>query len=293
MITQTQKTEIQWHLKNYAAGFSSQKQAANSLKDCSEATVINIIGEKWDSISDKMWIHLSKLLKVGKQRIVPVETLDFTTLINYFSLAKEEGATFAITGNAGFGKSFSAGFFAETHRSKNAYLITCAEYWNKKMFLCNILQQMGKEYAGMNVGELMEAIVRELGRMHQPLIILDEIDKLKDDVLKFFITLYNDLFQKCGFIWLSTDNIEKRMRKGLNLNRNGYKELYSRIGSKFITLKGTTREEVQQICQENGVTDANEIGLIVNTYGGDLRRVERSLLKSRMKEIANRKTKAA
>lgn len=293
MITQEQKKEISWHLENYCAGFSSQKTAAATLKDCSEATIIHMINQKWSDISDKMWHNVAKQLNVGSRKIIPVETLDFITLITYFDVAKQEGASFAITGDAGFGKSFAGQWYADNHRSQSVFFIQCAEYWNKKMFLAAILQRMGKEPAGLNVAELMDTIVRELRRMNKPMIILDEVDKLKDDVLKFFITLYNELNQLCGFVWTSTDNIDKRMRKGLNLNKNGYKELWSRIGSRFIELKGTTHKEVKQICEENGITDINEINTIINSYGGDLRRVERSLLKARVKSIAQTKKPAA
>lgn len=293
MINEQQKKEITWHLQNYVAGFPSQRQAANSLSNVSEATVIQITNNRWNDISDKMWLSVMKQIGMGKRSIEPVETMDFNTLILYFSLAKEEGATFAVTGGAGYGKSFSGRWYAANNRSNNVYYLECAQYWNKKMFLCNLLQAMGKEYAGMTIGDLMETIIRELRRQHQPLIILDEIDKLSDPVLTFFITLYNDLNGMCGFVWTSTNNIQKRMRRGLSLNKTGYQEVFSRIGSRFIELHGTTADEVRAICHANGITDAGEIAKVVNEYQGDLRRVERNLLKHRVKSIQTKTKNAA
>ena len=289
MINQQQKKEITWHLQNYVASFPSQRQAANSLTDVSESTIIQVCNNRWDAISERMWMSIAKQIGVGNKSIEPVETLDFNTLILYYSIAKEEGATFAITGGAGFGKSFSGRWFAANNRSNNVYYIECAQYWNKKMFLSNILQTMGKEYAGMNVGELMETIIGELRKQPCPLIILDEIDKLSDPVLTFFITLYNDLNGMCGFVWTSTNNIQKRIRKGLSLNKTGYQEVFSRIGSRFIELHGTTPDEVRNICHANGITDAEDIARIVNEYNGDLRRVERNLLKHRVKSFKTKK----
>lgn len=294
MITQQQKKEIQWQLQKFVATFPTQKQAAANLADCSEATLINILASKWDNISEKMFISIGKQLGVGTRTTVPVETLDFNTLILYFTLAKEEGATFALVGPAGSGKTFAGKWFATNMRGKSVYYLECAEYWNKKMFLGNLLQAMGKENTGMNIGEMMELIVRELRRQHEPLIILDEVDKLSDPVLAFFITLYNELNNMCGFVWTSTNAIEKRITRGRNISKRGYQELFSRIGSKFISLKGASPAEIREICEQNGITDPMQVGLIINDCEGDLRRVSRHLLKDKAKQLnANRKKSAA
>lgn len=288
MITETQKKEIKQCLQSYVNDFPSQKKAAESLNNCSEATVINILTESnWQKVGDAMWLNVGKQLGVGRRQSVLVETMDFQTLILYFTLAKEEGATFAIVGPGGYGKSYAGKWFASVNRSRNVYYLECAEYWNKKVFLNNLLKAMGKGETGMGIGEMMETIVHDLRRQHQPLIILDEVDKLSDPVLKFFITLYNELNTLCGFIWTSTSAIEKKIMKGKGLNKSGYQELFSRIGSRFIELRGTTPDEVRELCQANGITDEIEVAKIINEYDGDLRRVERNFLKARAKEIRN------
>ncbi len=287
-MTTQQKQKISWELNNYVSAFPSQRQAANSLKGCSEATIIGILKNNWDTISDEMWRNIENQLDRRRTKAQLVETQNFMTLILYFTMAQQEGASFAITGNAGYGKSFAGKAFASANRDKNTYYIECAEYWNKKMFLCNILQTMGKQYGGMNVGELMQAIVSELRRQHKPLIILDEVDKLSDPVLKFFITLYNELNGACGFVWTSTDNITKRLMRGVNLNKNGYQELYSRIGQRFITLPMASSADMKQVCQANGITDEEEVNRVINESQGDLRRIERNILKK--KAIDMRKT---
>jgi Cdc6-like AAA superfamily ATPase len=285
MINEQQKKEIAAALKNYAATFTSQKEAAKSLKDCSEATLIAIVKENYGGISDAMFTNIGKQIGVFKRELKMVETQDFQTLILYYSLAKEEGATFAIVGPGGSGKSYAGKWYAAANRTRNVYFLECAEYWNKKTFLSNLLKAMGKGETGMNAGEMMETIVSELRHQHQPLIILDEVDKLTDPVLKFFITLYNELNTLCGFVWTSTNAMQKRMKKGLGTNKIGYQELFSRIGSRFVELHGTTPAEVTELCQVNGITEREEIAKIVNEYNGDLRRVDRSLLRNKLIKI--------
>jgi DNA transposition AAA+ family ATPase len=287
-LTQQQKTEIQWQLQNFVSTFNSQKEAAAQIENCSEGTISQIINGKYDLVSEKMWLTIAKQIGYHARETVMVETQDFSTLILYFSLAKENGATFAITGDAGFGKSYSARWYAANNRTRNVYYLVCAEYWNKKMFLSNLLKRMGKGETGLNVGEMMEMIVQHLRSQHQPLIILDEVDKLPDPVLKFYITLYNELNSLCGFVLLSTDAMQKRMKKGLGRNVIGYQELRSRMGSRFIELHGTTPDELKAICHANGITNEVEIQRIINEYGGDLRRVDRYFLKEHAKKLRNR-----
>lgn len=293
-FTPQQKQDIQWHLKNYVSTFSSQRRASEALDNCSEATLISMLNEsKWNDVSDAMWLNVGKQIGAFKRRSKLVETLDFQTLCLYYSLAKEEGATFAITGGAGSGKTYAGKWYAEAKRKQNVYYLECASYWNKKHFLGNLCQAIGKNAAGLSIPEMMETIVRELSRQHQPLIILDEIDKLSDNVLIFYITLYNELNGLCGFAMQSTNQMQKRMMKGLRTNKTGFQELFSRIGSRFIELKGTTPDEVREMCVENGITQEEEIRGIIHEYQGDLRRVERQLLKHSAKQFRNKKNSFA
>lgn len=289
-VTQTQKKQISWMLKMYVARFSSVKKASETISDCSEATIVCMISETefcWEKISDAMWRNVMKQIDDTANYARLVETQNFQTLLLYFSIAREEGASFSIVGNAGWGKSFTAKWYAQANRKNHVYYLECAEYWTKSVFLRKLLNQMGKNGNGMGNPEMMDTIIREIRRQHQPLIILDEIDKLPDPVLKFYITLYNDLNKSCGFVWLSTDAIEKRIMKGQQLNTIGYKEIFSRIGASFINLNMPSVDEIREICESNDITDPEELSAVVNEVrqiGGDLRRVDRNILKRRVKK---------
>lgn len=290
-MNRTLKREIAWKLKLYVASFSSQKKACMSLNDVSEGTIISMLTEKefgWDDISDAMWRNVSNQVGGVLDCSHLVETLNFQTLTLYFDLAKQQGASFAIVGRAGWGKSYTAKWYNAVHRKDHVYLIECAEYMNKKIFLNRLLLQIGKNGAGMGIGELMETILRELRRANKPLIILDEIDKLPDPVLKFFITLYNELNGICGFVWTSTDAIEKRIIKGIAKNAIGYHELFSRIGASFVNLSMPSIDEIGEICKSNGIEDKEKIAEIANEVrqiGGDLRRIDRNILKDKVRRI--------
>lgn len=288
-----QKKEITMLLQSYVQGYSSQKQAVNLLNGVSEATVIAIVQNKWNGISDAMWRTVGKQIGWNERRSKLVETQDFSTLILYFSVAKDHGETFALVGPAGSGKSYAGKWYAEQMRGGNVYYLECAEYWNKKYFLMELLAAMGRNGAGMNVYELMAEVVTQLRKQDKPLIIMDEVDKLKDEVLYFFITLYNKLHGLCGMVWTSTDVIVNRVEKGINKNKKGFPEIKSRIGQKFIGLHGTNKHEVVQLCEANGITEAEDVNRIFNEYGGDLRRIDRNYIKKVAREQYGKLQKAS
>ena len=129
----------------------------------------------------------------------------------------------------------------------------------------------------MGVAEMMDTATSALKRTESPLIILDEADKLSDSVLYFFITLYNQLEDVCGLVLMATDYLKKRIEKGVRNCKKGYKEIYSRIGRKFICVAAATIEDVALACTANDLTADREINRIYADCEGDFRRVKRAV----------------
>lgn len=276
-MTEHQKKEIAALLKKYVTGYSSQRKAADSLRNVSEATLIHVLKDKWEGISDNMWRTIGKQVgysKKGNWQIVPT-TKNAKMLCRFFADAQEYSNVFAITAPSGSGKTFVADWYAKSN--ENVYHIQCAEYFNRKVFLTKLLESMGVINTGYSVPELMERVLDELTEQESPLIILDEVDKLPDTVLYFFITLYNHLHDRCGIVMMATSHLEKKITRGRKLNKRGYAEIFSRIGRRFVMLPGTSPEEVAEICKANGLKDQKEITEINNDFEGDLRRVERGV----------------
>jgi DNA transposition AAA+ family ATPase len=278
-----QKTDVQNLLKDFVSTFNSQKQASAHLKNCSEATIINILHNNWQSVSDDMWRNVGKQVgwsNRGSWEII--ETLAFQTCFTYYADAKEYGNVFALIGPAGSGKSCTASWYAK--QAKNVFLVECKEYWNRKDFLRKVIASMGKDSSGMRVSEMMEFIVECFLKMDKPILILDEFDKLNDQLIFFFISLYNELKGKCGIVIQGAPFLEKRIKRGKETNKKGYAEIFSRIGRRFIQIPTTSKNEVQQICTANGIADPTSITEIYNDYEFDLRRLERNVHKMRLKD---------
>lgn len=287
-MTLNQKKEISELLKTFVGQYATDSAAVSELKGVSHATIIAIRDNKWQSISDQMWRNVGKQVgwsAAGQRTKVVVQTRDLKTMLFYFSLAKSEGETFSIVGGRGFGKSCAGKHFRDNMKGQNVYYLECAEYWTPKHFLGEIIGAMGKHFIG-SVYDMMGFIISEMRKQDSPLIILDEVDKLDDKSFRFFITLYNRLNKLCGVVWTATDNIARRINRGMRLGKTGYDEIFSRIGSTHINLSGTDYDEVKTICNANGITDTEEINRLYNEYGGDLRRVDRVILKNKIKTLS-------
>lgn len=283
-ITEHEKEKITKAAWIYVNRFDSQNHAAATLNGVSSATLSQVLNNKWDLISPKMWRTLLAALSYNPNEEAIVQTKPFDLLQKLFDDAQQNQLTVGITGQAGTGKTFAIKYFEQTHR--NVIWLSCREYWNRKWFLSELLTKMGRPHNGMSIAEMMMEAVRHLLMRENPIIIFDEYDKLPDHVLSFFITMYNELEDRCGFVVIATNHLKKRITRGVELNKKGYNEIYSRLGRRFIELPMISSEDIVQICMANDIDDRPTIRKVIEESDSDLRRVKRKIhaLKSKKKE---------
>lgn len=272
-MTQIDRQQVKSSLTAYIARFASQNKAAASLKGVSAATVTQILKENWELISDEMWRNVASQIDYTEHKWKAVETRCSKMFNQILNDAQTHSNVYAAIAEAGSGKTFTARDYASKHN--RTYHLMCNEYWNKKLFMGEMLRLMGRDGGGATVGEMMAEIVSTLKKSERPLIILDEADKLSDQLLFFFITLYNHLEDSCGIVLCATDHLRKRIERGRRLNKRGYNEIYSRMGREFIEIKPNTKRDVAAVCTANGVDQQDDIAEISNRCDGDLRMVKK------------------
>ena len=275
-----QKTKISGRLREYCDRYESQNRAANSLKGVSSATVSQMLNGKWDLITDEMWRKVSAQIGFDESEWVMAETRDFKAITLLLKEAQELSAArhadvFVAVGGSGTGKSAAVQYYAGGH--KQVYLVGCAEHWTKTTFLQKIMLAMGRDSSGMTLNDLMDAIVLNLKSEERPVLIFDEIDKLNNPVLYFFITLYNELQPDCSIFMCATSYLEQRILRGCRYNQKGFNEIYSRMGRKCIPLYGLSKKDIALVCTQNGITEQSEIDEIIADSDNDLRRVRRKV----------------
>lgn len=270
-----EKVLIAERLKSFCAQKGSQNKAAKSL-GVSSATLSKVLNGDWETISDDMWRSIAAQTGHDTTEWQVVETRGYKKMCFILDSAKTESLAMAVTGFAGCGKTEAIKNYTATH--PRTYHLCCSEYWNRRTFIAKLLRALGKDMAG-SVSEQMDTIIEELQSVDAPLVVLDEADKLSDQVLYFFISLYNQLEGHCGLVLCATDYLKKRIERGVRFNRKGYQEIYSRVGRKFVALEVVNDEDIADVCRANGVTDRNDITKVIRDSDNDLRRVKRAVWK--------------
>lgn len=271
----TEKQQIKAKLAEYCEIKGGQNKAANAMLGVSSATISQVLNDNWELISEEMWRTIASQIGYDPRAWVVVETRGYKRMYGLLQDAQDNAVVFAVTGDAGCGKSEAIKSYAANNR--NVYNLSCSEYWNRKHFMVELLQCMGIDSTGSTVPEMMSDIILALKKKESPLVVLDEADKLSDQVLYFFISLYNKLEDHVGIILCATDYLEKRIKKGVRTNRKGYKEIYSRVGRKFVPIQVVNSEDVAAVCIANGVGDPETINEIIEDCENDLRRVKRKV----------------
>ena len=87
-----------------------------------------------------------------------------------------------------------------------------------------------------------------------------------------------------GIVLCATQYLKKRIERGVVNNRKGYKEIYSRIGRKFIPMPVVNRGDIKAVCLANGLDDRREIERIIDDADNDLRRVKRLVCALKLKD---------
>ena len=272
-MKKTEKQAIAERLKAYVESKESQNKAAKTLKGVSPATVSQVLNGNWELISEDMWRTIATQIGYDARKWVVVETEGYDSMYEVLSDAQENALVFAVIGDAGCGKSQAIKVYGE--RNRNTLVLSCSEYWNRKQFLMELLRSLGVDASGCTVVDMVADAVHQLKRREGVLLVLDEADKLSDQILYFFITLYNQLEDHIGIVLCATQHLEKRITRGVRNNRKGYREIYSRIARKFVQMPVVNASDIAAVCMANGITDKKTINEIVEDSDCDLRRVKR------------------
>lgn len=284
-----EKNEVRDMLKNYCNRYPSQNKAAASLHGVSAGTISSILNDKYDNISDDMFRNIRSQVGTPHQTagLQIVETTALHEIIAVMKDAQEWQDVTWIVGESGCGKTTAASVYQSNH--KEVFTLLCSEDMKKGDFVRELAAVIGVSPDGHNIRETLKAIIARIIQMDSPLLIFDEGDKLTDLVFHYFITIYNQLKDKVGIVFLSTSYIKKRMESGLNHNKRGYQEINSRIGRKFYELSPNTSSDVYAVCVGNGIKSQEALDTIVKDaamYCNDLRRVAKKIKVEKKRQAA-------
>lgn len=157
-----EKEQIRIKLAEFCEIKGGQNKAANSMRGVSPATISQVLNNNWDLISEEMWRTIASQIGYDPRAWVVVETRGYKRMYGLLQDAQDNSLVFAVTGDAGCGKSEAIKSYAASNR--NVYNLSCSEYWNRKHFMAELLQCMGIDPTGCTVPEMMSDIILALKR---------------------------------------------------------------------------------------------------------------------------------
>jgi len=254
------------------ANKTSQLNLANRL-EVSNATVSNMINGVHENISAAMWRKVQKILHIEFDWVT-AKIKNYQLVYALLKNTQAQSISVAISDDPGKSKTHT---YREYETLENNVIhIECKNSWSKKTYIQQILINTGCSSIG-TTQEMIKRFVEHVRTLEKPILIIDQFDKLKDPQLDLFMDFYNDLDNQCGFVLSGVKAFEKRILKGVNRQKIGYAELYSRIGRKFIYLDPISLSDVELIAHKNGVENERQIRFMYENCQGDLRRVRRDI----------------
>lgn len=258
--------------------------------------------ENWKDVSDTMWVRMGNTLghKFASNIWNMAMTSNVQAMVAHLQTAQEFGMCMGISEKAGSGKTASIKQYQKADKNASVFVMECDD-WGKRQFLLELCQSLGidlkKGFLDTNsLGKKVVDFFKQKTATCQPLLILDEADKLKAGALRFVITLFNKLEDECGIVLVGTENLRKEIESGRRRAVKGFDEIHSRLGRKFLELIGSSKADVKEICHANGIDDAKvienifqEVGPVQKLHDGkyltvieDMRRLKRLVMKEKV-----------
>ena len=120
-----EKEQIRTKLAEFCEIKGGQNKAANSMRGVSPATISQVLNNNWDLISEEMWRTIASQIGYDPRAWVVVETRGYKRMYGLLQDAQDNSLVFAVTGDAGCGKSEAIKSYAASNR--NVYNLSCSD----------------------------------------------------------------------------------------------------------------------------------------------------------------------
>lgn len=299
-LTDAQKEGISQRVMDayHSSGQPSRAKYAISI-GITSSDLSNIEHRKWRT-NDKLigvgkWLRIARQVRYefsDRQAWATADTLVYHTITAQLEACQSESISSIFCDEAGIGKTYACRQYAETHR--NAYYINGGMHKTTWRFIRALAQALGLNADG-KAEEVLQDAIYYLRSLQQPLLIIDEAGDLEHSAYLLIKRLYNELEHTCGFMMLGARGLKQRIDRSIRLRRNGFEEVFSRFGSRYLSIvpedprerNEFVRAEAAKVIKANGITDPQKVNAILSSIDmmnarRDLRHVRNLVMKQRM-----------
>ena len=250
------------NLKNYVEGCIAKCGSATEVaRKCgvSVSALSLFRSGKYGAKEDRLAEAIARSLGYRENHWRVVESVTSYRQVEVaFRAAKEEALWMGISSKAGIGKTETLRDLFNRSADDSVVFVQCSE-WNARRFMTELYEKtVGKADRYLTVEEMKAAVIGHFWGVssRNPVLLIDEADKLKPASMAILIDLYNRTESFLGALLAGTEVLEETVKRGAARARKNMDEMDSRLGRQFIHLLGATRKDVRDICSANGVDDA-------------------------------------
>lgn len=250
------RNALKQHVSDWTKRLGSQEAVAE--KCGYSGTALSLwMADKYGADTNTLDRAIAKALNYRERKMVIVPTIrNYKNIEFVFRSSKEQSMWMSISEKAGSGKTETLQDLFNKDLSGSVFYLQ-AEEWNARQFLLKLAEVTcgipKKGYTTISV--LMDLIAGHFNSLSfdNPILLIDEADKLKPMAFRQLIPLYNKTEDRLGCIVSGTENLKKEILRGVRNNIKGYDEMDSRLGRTYIGLPGAPEADVLAICEANGL----------------------------------------
>ena len=249
-MTNEQKILIADALEAYMSEHGLSQQDVMNKSGVNAAYIIAIrkkeFAVKTTPIADKWYRRLAALthFSLEKSYWQTQPTPQLKIILATLKEAKDNGEVAVLTGETGCGKSYTCELFAQKNPA-DVYIIKVGAADNLSDLIDKVSEALKLNLTIRSKSGRLRAISKHIRKLsedgHEPVIIFDEAEYMKQPALCALKELYDALNTWCALVLIGTEqltiNIEKLRRK----NKAGIPQLYRRIRYKIRALPGIDR----------------------------------------------------
>jgi DNA transposition AAA+ family ATPase len=186
----------------------------------------------FEAVANQIGFELKKVF--WKTQMTP----QTTTMLAILEDAKKFGSTNVVIGETGSGKTYTAELFAKVN-PQHLFIIKVGASDNLSDLIDKILEA-AKIPSAKTKSKNINAIVKYFQKLkfegHQPQIIFDECEYVKQPTLCMLKELYDGLIKHCSIILVGTDELLDKLDKMRKRKKEGIRQFYRRLKFTIRTL---------------------------------------------------------
>lgn len=190
------------------------------------------------------WINIGRKLNVSKSnsKWVFVKTSVYLEIEDNVLFCKNNHKGMILVDDCGIGKTVAGKRLAET--LENTFYIDCSQHKTTRQLVRAMARAVGVDDKG-KIDDVMEDTKYYICELDTPVFIMDEVADLKPEGFLELKAYMNYTVGYCGWFFMGAQGLRARMKKGIDNEKVGFAEIFSRLSDKYITLIPTAKEKRQ------------------------------------------------